>query len=421
MITYKFTVRKERNNAVMLRFTANRKSSELALGISLPPQILEEAIAGAASKEYKEQVMKIKHYRNTVDDILKDLTDADVKTITASEFQKRVRSEIEELRDPCGSARKGNLIPLFEEKIASMHNVSSRGTYANPLARIKEFCMDADNPLRTDPEALMIEDINIKWLNAFNAWMEKRGLSVNTRWLYMSKFRAVINKALDEEIIIRDPFRRFKTKKEKTRKRSLCVEDLRRLFSYKGTRCQQFHIDMFKLIFMLCGINATDLYGLRSITRDGRIEYRRAKTGTLYSIKVEPEAMEIINRYKGEKNLLMLADRFKESRKYTILTDIMLKKIGKSIDDNLIAAGEKSDKEESDLSKITTYWARHTWATIARKIGISKDDIALALGHSSGHDMTEIYIEESTDPIDRANRRVLDYVLYGDSNLSLSS
>lgn len=415
MITYKFTVRKERNNAVMLRITANRKSSELALGISLPPHILDEAVAGVASKEYREQILKIKHYRNTMDDILKGFADKDAKTMTASEIQKRIRNEIDEARSPGASARKGNLIPLFQEKIDSMHNASSRGTYTNPLARIKEFCMDGDNPLRMDPEALMIEDINIKWINAFNSWMEKKGLSVNTRWLYMSKLRAVVNKALDEEIILRDPFRRFKTKKEKTRKRSLCVEDLRRLFSYQGTRCQQFHIDMFKLIFMLCGINTADLYNLRTITRDGRIEYRRAKTGTLYSIKVEPEAMEIINRYKGEKNLLMLADRFDESRKYTILTDIMLKRIGKTIDDKLIADGGKSDKEESDLSQISTYWARHSWATIARKLKISKDDIALALGHSSGHNVTEIYINEDLEAVDAANRRVLDYVLYGKS------
>ena len=57
------------------------------------------------------------------------------------------------------------------------------------------------------------------------------------------------------------------------------------------------------LMFYLIGINAIDLFNLKQIV-DGRIEYKREKTGKLYSIKVEPEAMEIINRYKGNKFLL---------------------------------------------------------------------------------------------------------------------
>ena len=70
-------------------------------------------------------------------------------------------------------------------------------------------------------------------------------------------------------------------------------------------------------------------------------------------------------------------------------------------------------ESEANIKELTTYWARHSWATIARKIGVSKDDIALALGHSNGHDVTDIYIDEDLEKIDLANKKVIDWVLYG--------
>lgn len=416
MITHKFIIRKERNNAVMLRLISGRKSSELSLGISLSPETLEEILSGATPKDCREQAMIIKHYRNVLLDLLARLSDKETKTISASEFLKRMRGEIDGRRNPGVSVKKGNVLPVFAEKIYSLRHSGTAATYTAALSRIKEFCMDPENPFHKDPEHLMFEDINAKWLTVFDNWLaEKRGLMVNTRWLYLVKFHAVANKALDDEVIHKDPFRKFRIRKEETRKRALSIEDLRRLFNYPATLKQQYHIDMFKIIFMLCGINIADLFNLKSITRNGRIEYRRAKTGRLYSIKVEPEAMKLIEKYKGEKNLLSLADRKKTPKLYTILADAMLKKIGAKIDAELVKSGEKSPKEESDLSQISTYWARHTWASIAYELEIPKDVISQALGHSSGSDITEIYIKRDPKKVDAANRRVLDYVLYGKS------
>ncbi len=416
-MTYKFVVRKERNNAVMLRLTANRKSSELSLGVSVAPETLEEILHGETPKGYKEQSMVIRHYQYVLEDLIEQLKDEGVKIFSASEFQQRIRKEIEGRKSPKTSeSKRSDIYPVFEEKIGTLRNLNTQETYTKALGYIKCFCADEENPLRKDQEALMFADITPKWLTAFDNWMaEKRNLKTNSRWLYLLKLRAIVNKALDDEIIEKDPFRRFKIQREKTRKRSLSVDDLRLLFNYQGTKIQQYYIDMFKLIFMLCGINTKDLYNLKSITRNGRIEYRRAKTGRLYSIKVEPEAMALINKYKGTDYLLIIAEKTPAFRSYTSLFNGMLKRIGKKIDAQLVADKKKSDKEESDLSQISPYWARHTWATIARKLKVPIDDIALALGHSTGHDTTDIYIAEDHEAIDIANRRVLDYVLYGKS------
>lgn len=158
---------------------------------------------------------------------------------------------------------------------------------------------------------------------------------------------------------------------------------------------------------MFIGINSIDLWRLKSITKDGRIEYKRAKTGRLYSIKVEPEAMEIIEKYKGEKGLLCIADRWNNSRNFRHQMNTALQNIG------AVRKGKGGKKTDGSFPDISTYWARHTWATVAFEIGISKDVIAQALGHSDGHDTTNIYIREDIRNVDDANRKVLDWVLYG--------
>ena len=66
----------------------------------------------------------------------------------------------------------------------------------------------------------------------------------------------------------------------------------------------------------------------------------------------------------------------------------------------------------SMIPGLTTYWARHTWATIAASLDIPRDTIAHALGHG-GNTVTDIYIDFDQKKVDDANRRVLDWVLYG--------
>jgi integrase len=71
----------------------------------------------------------------------------------------------------------------------------------------------------------------------------------------------------------------------------------------------------------------------------------------------------------------------------------------------------------NELSKlmtgITSYWSRHTWATIAASLDVPDDVISLALGHSARNATTAIYIERDRKKIDKANRRVIDWVWYG--------
>jgi integrase len=62
---------------------------------------------------------------------------------------------------------------------------------------------------------------------------------------------------------------------------------------------------------------------------------------------------------------------------------------------------------------LTTYWARHSWATIAASLDVPDDTISLALGHSARNATTAMYIERDLRKVDAANRRIIDYVFNG--------
>ena len=293
----------------------------------------------------------------------------------------------------------GTFVKHYEQFMESKTNRGTRGVYKHTLDRIRAFDKNVDNK--------MFEDIDLKWLTDFEAFCAKTACK-NARNIHLRNIRAVFNNAIDYEITTAYPFRRFKLRPEATRKRSLSVEELRKLFDYPVEEYAEIYRDIFRLIFMLVGINSVDLHGLKSITHDGRIEYKRAKTGRLYSIKVEPEAMEIINKYRGVKGLLCIADRWSDSRNFRHQCNKALQKIGQV--ERKGRGGKKTITAE--FEGVTTYWARHTWATIAASLDIPKDTIAAALGHG-GDTVTDIYIDFDQKKVDAANRRVLDWVLYG--------
>ena len=173
------------------------------------------------------------------------------------------------------------------------------------------------------------ETMTRKWLESFNKWLKDTGIKTNSISIHLRNIRAVFNHAIDNEETELYPFRKFTIEREETRKRSLKPEQLITLRDFNGEQYQKEYQDIFMLMFYLIGINAIDLFNLKQIV-DGRIEYKREKTGKLYSIKVEPEAIEILNRYKGNKFLLnTLEVNDYNYRKYMAAMNRGLQKLGK--------------------------------------------------------------------------------------------
>ena len=189
---------------------------------------------------------------------------------------------------------------------------------------------------------------------------------------------------------------KYHIRTEETRKKALTLEQVRAYLAVPGPNEYR---DVFLLLLYLRGINIGDLAKLTEADIvNGRIEYRRNKTGQLYSIRVEPEAREILDRWKGESHLLRCFDRYQDPHDYNRRMREALKKM-KTPDGELI---------EKDCS---SNWARHTWATMCAELDVPDPTISLGMGHRiAGHRTTAIYIKRDQRKVDEANRKVIDYI-----------
>lgn len=395
MITFSFF--STAANKLSVRFVNNRRKAELNLGVGATASEIEDALYALDKPRLKARLKTdIAYFKPRIEDIISRKAcewpkDVDVKSVR--DFVGKELGLINEPED--GPVR---FTKYFQRFVDCKTVKGTIDTYRHSLARIRAFDPNVDSK--------SFEDIDLKWLTEFEAFCAKTA-NKNARNIHLRNIRAVFNNAIDFEVTSAYPFRRFKIRPEATRKRSLSVEELRSFIDMEVEDYQQFYKDMFLLSFYLIGCNAVDMYGLSEITSDNRIEYTRAKTHRKYSIKVEPEALEIINKYRGKTNLLCIADRWSDHRNFLHQLNKALKNMG-----HLERVGRGGKKIRTPaFPELSSYWCRHTWATIAYNCcGVPEDVIAQALGHASSHTTTSIYINRSAKLVDDANRKVLDYV-----------
>lgn len=288
----------------------------------------------------------------------------------------------------------------FKGYMETRQKERTRDLYLQTYKRIMQFDTKAGQ--------LSFEQIGKDWLTRFDRFLMEFEPSQNSRSIHFRNIRAVFNDAIDNDITTAYPFRKFMVRPVPTVKRAYSVEKIRELFNYPVLPHEQKYLDLFKLVFYLIGINIVDLCNLTEVV-DGRIVYQRSKTSRLYNIKVEPEAQEIIDRYRGTKKLLNIADKFKDAHTFTSTVNRALKQIGTR--EHIVKGGKKQLIYHSAFPGLSTYVARHTWATIAYELEIPNETIAAALGHSFGNRTTAIYIDKDIRKVDEANRKVIDYVL----------
>jgi integrase len=306
----------------------------------------------------------------------------------------QLREMIKNTELTCPTIGMPTLGELFDLMIDSRKSQRTKNSYRYVLKKLSEYCGDAYK--------IRLIDIDKVWASHFISSLDD--VSVNTQYLIFSKLKAAMRYAYEEEIINQIPFRNIKLRLKETPMRVLTVEQLRILNTIPLKDNVAAYRDLFMLMFYLIGINLSDLHELSDENIvNGRLEYRRNKTGKLYSIKLEKEALDIIKKYKGKKKLIRL---FESQSVQTCHTNFRyyLMRIGQV----------KVSPDGCPLCpKISTYYSRYTWATLAAMLDIPRDTISESLGHSYGCHVTNVYIQFSRDKIDKANRRVIDYALYG--------
>lgn len=314
-----------------------------------------------------------------------------VKGVLAGKDVKAIKAMLE-----CED--EGTDFIAYWEKVAARRSKNTQKVYRQAIDKI----------LKYDSKPTF-DKINIDWLIDFDRWMSKTMPSANSRSILMRCLRAVFNDAINDDLITNYPFRKFKIKQEPTRKKALTLEEVRTLIGWEVEEYQERYRDIFILMILMRGINIGDLCLLtRDNVIDGRIEYSRQKTHKAYSIKIEPEIQEILNRYAGKNYLLNVLDGYNDYRTFIGHMNNALKSIGH------VEYGKRGLKTITPLfPELSTNWARHTFATIARnECEVSDELVSDLMGHSKGLDVTNIYIKKDLDKMDAAARKVIDKILY---------
>ena len=251
-------------------------------------------------------------------------------------------------------------------------------------------------------------------------WIESMSNSARMKSMYPSCIRAIFNEAirkyndydLDMIKIRTNPFMRVKIPKQRiAEKRSVDVAIIKSIFTKEiicdGVSRVEFAKDAAMLIFCLAGINAADLYDMKESALNRttwKLCYNRKKTrdksdtGAYMEITVPELIRPLFDKYECDNgSLFAFSKRFSNERWFV-----------KSINLGLKLICEELEIKEN----ITTYTFRHSWATIAQNnCGATTEMVAFALNHASVHRITEGYIRKDYSPIDKLNKKVIDFVL----------
>lgn len=297
---------------------------------------------------------------------------------------------VDEFRRTC----KENTFFVFMEKIIlRLRQLNHIGTACNYRAAINSFMRFRNN------EDILIEMIDHIVIEDYQAYLISTGLTPNSTSFYMRILRAVYNRAVEQELTAdRKPFRTVFTGTEKTLKRAISISDMKRIRNLDLSLSPniEFARDIFLFLFLCRGMSFIDAVFLKkSDIQQGVLTYRRHKTGQLLHIKVISQISELIERHPNcdSPYLLPIIPRpgTDERRQY----ETALRRINKSL--KYIAGMIKLSVP------LTTYCARHTWATIAKSKNVPVNVISDALGHDSIA-TTQIYLASiDASIIDRAN------------------
>lgn len=315
------------------------------------------------------------------------------------------------------------------ERLRNEGRISTAQTLETASNAIIDFCNGRERIAITEITSKFLRQFEkhlrsertIKRKNQFGKMVttKKKPLSDVGVFDYMTNVRILFNAAIneynddekDEVLIAHYPFRKYKLQKPpEPDKRNLKPDQIKAISQINENELEfertKFARDVFMLSFYLVGINMADLYDMQvSDFREGRLSYKRRKTKgrrrdqAFISIKVEPEVVPLIEKYRAKSGdyLFDFSKRYCDSHTF-----------GNNVNKGLKKLAAKCRIEEN----LTTYYARHSWATIARNnCGVSKDDINLSLNHvDEGLKMADVYIAKDWSLIDEANRKVIDYL-----------
>ena len=397
--------KKDGSQAIIIRFTLNRKSFEVTTGHTVEAKYWNEQKGeikpncptiknvGRLNKMIAEQRSLL------LDRILVLIDSKEIKEMSLAEVKKAI------IDSPALSLdHKSNksILDYSQSLIDELRQAGRVGnarvykTMRNSLISFLSLSKQNDMPLMK---------INHDWLKSYEAWYLGKGNSINGLSVHLRTLRSTLNRAILSGLLSKEnyAFENYSIKTQKTKKRAISEADVELLKNFKPTTSQQQRAkDYFFMSFYLMGASFVDLAFLKlSNINNGRIEYRRKKTAQLHSIKITPALKEILDKYidgKKSSDFILNVIKAKDKSAQHVQARNELKRVNKRIKDIGKLCGISQP--------LTSYVARHTYATIANTKDVPLSIISQSLGHKD-QKTTAIYLAQfGSDVMDRYNNLI---------------
>ena len=398
VVCYKSKTLSNGEYPLMLRICKDGKKKYQSLGISVLPRYWDftrnKPKPNCPNKEYIQKI------------ILDKQTELQQRVLEFNSEQKEYTTTTL-LNDKNKKFELKTVCQFYQELIEQYKNNDKCGNrliYKSSYNSLKVFTKNQlDIPFSA---------IDIAWLNKYEKWLRSKGNRETTISLLFRTLRSAYNKAIKAKCARKSdyPFNEYKINKfdTKTQKRAIAKTEVLKFtkeVDYIGKRQYvQLSKDIFIFSYLCGGINFTDIANLtKANITNGRIHYIRQKTGKLIKLGISEEAMQIIKKYESESKGYLFPILNANIHKTPLQKQNRIHKMLGNVNKNLklIAAQLNVD------ANMTTYVARHSFASVLKKSGVSIALISEALGHSD-LSTTQVYLDSfDNEQIDAAMQNLL--------------
>lgn len=393
VVCYKYKVLKNNESPLMLRICKDGKRKYESIGISILPSLWDfkqnKPTRKCPNKEYIERLIaeKVKVYTDKVIEFK-----SQEKEFTATSLMEKVNK-------PVKRKTVQEVFNQYIQELESANRLRYADMYKCTMHSLIKFNKHLDIPF---------SDMDTIWLKRYEVWLQSQGLAINTLGTRFRHLRVIYNFAIEEKIVKSEyyPFNSFKVSKlsQTTAKRSIQKDEILSVLNYQGqTPLECLAIDLFTFSYLAAGINFGDIARLtKDNILENRLIYIRKKTQKQIKVSLQEQAIKLIQKYSMPDNpyLFPILSNFHKTEQQKV------NRIHK-----IIAKVNKSLKEIGERLNIpidlTTYVARHSFATVLKRSGVNTSLICEALGHSSER-VTQIYLDSfGNDQMEDAMKNLL--------------
>jgi integrase len=396
--------KKDKTYSVDIRITKNRSSAYVPTGIFIYKNDIDLQ-TGEVNRNCTlyESVRKVNEYilskRRAVNSFITELFEmGGIDSMTASDIKKAYMNQ----SDKAASFTDYTNILISNMKKAKQFGNAS--VYNQALVFVTKH----------SSEEVYFTDIDYSFLNKLQNVHIGAGYGYNSLSVVLRTIRAIFNKAIKEDIIDEDlyPFKKFKIKQVKTKKRAITKNDIVKIETYLPEfGSPEFHAhNYFMFSFYMIGMNFSDIAHLKfSNIKNNRLEYIRKKTGRFYSLELIDKAKAIIDLYQKYKFIARPGPQNEDTYIFPIIKRKEPELIMYDIQNGLKMMNKYIRRIADKLgieSHITSYVARHSWASIGKTLNIPLAVISDGLGHED-LSTTQIYLDSmDKSTIDQASQLI---------------